>query len=68
VKTFSVNSLIDKERALEKPSNPRRRGREDAMGPPAAGSILDVRHTCRALRYGGPTAPAHHNDQRQETN
>src|SRR6478672_9200018 len=25
VKTFSVNSLIDNERALEKPSNPRRR-------------------------------------------
>src|SRR6476660_5945837 len=29
VKTFSVNSLIDNERALEKPSNPRRRARND---------------------------------------
>src|SRR6476660_7773354 len=31
VKTFSVNSLIDNERALEKPSNPRRRARCEAV-------------------------------------
>src|SRR6476646_10911525 len=31
VKTFSVNSLIDNERALEKPSNPRRRAKAEGM-------------------------------------
>ncbi len=45
MKTFSVNSLIDNERALEKPSNPRRRAKpKQPASPPAEASDPRLDH------------------------
>jgi transposase len=62
VKTFSVNPLVGNERALEKPSNPRRRAR-------SAGGEIPLHDSPRPGRYAKPAAacrcsfsrtPVHH--------